>query len=59
MRGPTSGLDSGILGLSEAVPWSLRDYLEVGITDAGDTFAAWGEGFSYDGPGGVWYALGR
>src|SRR4029079_11141201 len=34
MRGPTSGLDSGILGLSvrpEAVPWSLRDYLEVGI----------------------------
>ena len=35
------------------------DYLEVGITNTGDTFAAWGEGFSYDGPGGVWYALGR
>ncbi len=35
------------------------DYLEVGVTSTGDTFAAWGEGFSYDGPGGVWYALGR
>jgi hypothetical protein len=35
------------------------DYLEVAVTATGDTFAAWGEGFSYDGPGGVWYALGR
>ena len=41
------------------LPRDYGDYLEVGVTSTGDTFAAWGEGFSYEGPGGVWYALGR
>jgi hypothetical protein len=31
------------------------DYMEVAITDTGKTFAVWGEGFSYYGPGGTWY----
>lgn len=31
------------------------DYGEVAITSVGTTFAAWGEGPSYDGPGGTWY----
>ena len=35
------------------------DYGEVAITSDGNSFAAWGEGFSYTGPGGVGYALGR
>jgi hypothetical protein len=30
------------------------DYGEMGITSTGETFAAWGEGPSYWGPGGVW-----
>jgi len=30
------------------------DYGEMGITSQGDTVAAWGEGPSYIGPGGVW-----
>jgi hypothetical protein len=30
------------------------DYGEIGITSAGKTIAAWGEGASYDGPGAVW-----
>jgi hypothetical protein len=30
------------------------DYAEIGITSAGKTIAAWGEGASYDGPGAVW-----
>jgi hypothetical protein len=30
------------------------DYGEMGITSAGNTIAAWGEGRSYIGPGGVW-----
>ena len=30
------------------------DYGEIAITDAGTTIAAWGEGFSWIGPGGVW-----
>jgi hypothetical protein len=30
------------------------DYGEMGITSRGDTVAAWGEGRSYVGPGGVW-----
>ena len=31
------------------------DYGEMAITSAGKSFAIWGEGASYDGPGGVWY----
>ena len=30
------------------------DYGEIAITNTGKTIAAWGEGASYDGPGGVW-----
>jgi len=31
------------------------DYGEIGITSAGKTIAAWGEGSSWTGPGGVWF----
>lgn len=31
------------------------DYGEIAITNSGATFAAWGEGMSYLGPGGVWF----
>jgi hypothetical protein len=31
------------------------DYGEIAITSAGKTFAIWGEGTSYTGPGGVWW----
>jgi hypothetical protein len=31
------------------------DYGEISITSAGKTIAAWGEGISYTGPGGVWF----
>jgi len=31
------------------------DYGEMAITSTGRSFAVWGEGTSYDGPGGVWY----
>jgi hypothetical protein len=33
------------------------DYGEIAVTSAGKTIATWGEGFSYNGPGGTWYAL--
>ena len=31
------------------------DYGEIAITNTGKTFGIWGEGTSYDGPGGVWW----
>jgi hypothetical protein len=31
------------------------DYGEIVITSSGKTIAAWGEGFSWLGPGGVWF----
>jgi hypothetical protein len=31
------------------------DYGEIAVLEGGATFAAWGEGPSYYGPGGVWY----
>jgi hypothetical protein len=30
------------------------DYGEISITSSGKAIAAWGEGFSWTGPGGVW-----
>jgi hypothetical protein len=35
------------------------DYGEIAITSRGQTFAIWGEAFSYLGPGGAWFNLGR
>jgi hypothetical protein len=35
------------------------DYGEIGVTNTGKTFATWGEGFSYTGPGGTWFNLQR
>ena len=31
------------------------DYGEMAVTSAGKTIAVWGEGFSYNGPGGTWF----
>ncbi len=33
------------------------DYGEIAVTNSAKTIAAWGEGFSYIGPGGTWFAL--
>jgi hypothetical protein len=35
------------------------DYGEVAVMSNGKTFAAWGEGFSWTGPGGTWFNIGR
>ena len=33
------------------------DYGEIAITSSGKTIGIWGEGFSYDGPGGCWFNI--
>ena len=35
------------------------DYGEIAVTNTGKTFAAWGEGFSWTGPGGTWFNIQR
>jgi hypothetical protein len=35
------------------------DYGEIAVTNTGKTVAAWGEGFSYTGPGGTWFNVQR
>lgn len=35
------------------------DYGEIAITSQGKTIGVWGEGFSWIGPGGVWFNIGR
>jgi hypothetical protein len=35
------------------------DYGEIAVTSGGKTIAAWGEGFSWTGPGGSWFNLER
>ena len=32
------------------------DYFEIDINAAGGTVALWGEGFSWTGPGNIWFA---
>jgi len=33
------------------------DYGEIAVTNRGKAIAVWGEGFSYIGPGGTWFAV--
>lgn len=35
------------------------DYFEMDVDPAGTTHAVWGEGYSYDSPGSIWYSQGR
>jgi hypothetical protein len=35
------------------------DYGEIAVTSRGKTLAAWGEGFSWTGPGGTWFNIQR
>jgi len=35
--------------------FSYGDYFDIAINNAGEAFSAWGESFSYIGPGGTWY----
>jgi hypothetical protein len=35
------------------------DYLEFAVDQDGKNFVIWGEGSSYDGPGGTWYTRGK
>ena len=35
------------------------DYFELDIDDRGTTHAIWGEGFSWDSPGSIWYTRGK
>jgi hypothetical protein len=34
------------------------DYMQVALTSEGSTFAVWGAGFGYAGPGGTWFNVG-
>jgi hypothetical protein len=35
------------------------DYFEMDVDQAGTTHAVWGEGYSYDSPGSIWYSQGK
>jgi hypothetical protein len=37
--------------------FSYGDYFDIAINNADQAFSAWGEGYSYAGPGGTWYNL--
>ena len=45
--------------LPEGFSFPFGDYFELAIDDRGSTHAVWGEGFSYDTPGSIWYTTGR
>jgi hypothetical protein len=44
---------------SDGFRFPFGDYFELAIDDQGNTHAVWGEGYSYDSPGSIWYTTGR
>jgi hypothetical protein len=39
--------------------YPFGDYFEMDIDEAGTTHLIWGEGYSYDSPGSIWYSKGK
>ncbi len=44
---------------AEGFRFPFGDYYEMDIDSQGTTHLIWGEGFSYDTPGSIWYTRGR
>ena len=44
---------------SDGFRFPFGDYYEMDIDEQGTTHVVWGEGFSYDSPGSVWYVKGQ
>jgi hypothetical protein len=57
------GLSTSVSGytyiFSDGFRFPFGDYYEMDIDDQGTTHLIWGEGFSYDTPGSIWYARGQ
>ncbi len=60
---PEADLSTYVSGYTYISPDGYRfpygDYFEMDIDDQGNTHAVWGEGYSYDSPGSIWYTSGR
>jgi Neuraminidase (sialidase) len=56
-------LSTYVSGFSYIFPDGFRfpfgDYYEMDIDEQGTNHLVWGEGFSYDSPGSIWYAKGK
>jgi hypothetical protein len=52
-----SGYDSYIF--TDGFRYPFGDYFEMDIDEAGTAHLIWGEGFSYDSPGSIWYSQGK
>jgi len=56
-------LSTYVDGYSYIFPDGFRfpfgDYFELAIDGQGNTHAVWGEGYSYDTPGSIWYTTGK
>ena len=44
---------------SNGFRFPFGDYFEMDIDEAGTTHLIWGEGYSYDSPGSIWYSQGK
>lgn len=44
---------------SDGFRFPFGDYYEMDIDDQGTNHLVWGEGYSYDSPGSIWYAKGK
>jgi hypothetical protein len=63
MTGDASPSTSTFPGLlpyaSRGYRFPYGDYLGIAVDDAGSNYVIWGEGDSYEGPGGTWYTRGE
>jgi hypothetical protein len=44
---------------AEGYRFPFGDYYEMAIDEQGTTHVVWGQGFSYDSPGSIWYSKGK
>ena len=60
---PESDLSTYVDGFSyiftDGFRFPFGDYFEMDIDEKGTTHAVWGEGYSYDSPGSIWYSQGQ
>ena len=60
---PETDLSTYVPGYSyiftDGFRFPFGDYFEMDIDERGKTHAVWGEGYSYDSPGSIWYSQGK
>jgi hypothetical protein len=54
-----AGADLSSYIFTDGFRFPFGDYFEMDVDEQGTNHLVWGEGYSYDSPGSIWYAKGK